>query len=237
MTEKTILVNSFLEASKQNFDIENLPVHALPGLHDHILYQLTKMIPEKSSILELGAGSGAFSKRLYDLGHKITAVDYTQENFRLHGTIPFIKLDLNECFSNSFTERYDCIVAIEIIEHIENPRNFMRECKKLLTPNGLLIFSTPNVDSPSSKDAFLRNGLFSWFSDASYIDNGHITPLTQWYIKNIINENKYTIQLGSSFGSPGRIKLIKKIWLYFIEKLSRTPVHMNGDILVYFLRG
>ncbi|MBT3720052.1 class I SAM-dependent methyltransferase [archaeon] len=39
----------------------------------------------------------------------------------------------------------DNIIAGEIIEHLENPMNFVKECYRVLKQNGLLILTTPNI--------------------------------------------------------------------------------------------
>jgi len=60
--------------------------------------------------------------------------------------VPFIQADLNEPFA--FGRRFDCIVASEIIEHLENPRHFLRECAKVAD---VVVITSPNTDSPASK--------------------------------------------------------------------------------------
>lgn len=42
-------------------------------------------------------------------------------------------------------EKFDYVIIGEIIEHIGNAENFLRECKRVLKPNGKLIGSTPNA--------------------------------------------------------------------------------------------
>lgn len=240
MSENTILVSSYLKTSKENFSLDELPIHAAPGLHDRIFEEIKKILPRDASILELGSGSGAFSRRLMLASYEITAVDYSEENFRLHDTIHFIKMDLNEKFAKKLNQTYDCIVAIELIEHLENPRNFFRECKKLLKPNGFLIFTTPNIDSPISKYLFLRRSCFNHFSDFDYHSSGHITPLSQWYIKNLISENKFKPKHQLSFGKTYLGKnfifvILKKILIFFLKRISKTPDSLNGNLLIYVL--
>lgn len=241
MSENTILVSSYLEKSKENYSLEDLPIHAAPGLHDQVFEKIDGLIPKNSLILELGSGSGAFVRRLKLSGYKPTAVDYSEDNFRLHDSINFIKMDLNEKFSLNFSELYDCIVAIELIEHLENPRNFFRECKKLLKPNGLLIFTTPNIDSPLSKCLFLRRGYFNHFADEDYRISGHITPLSQWYTKNLIFENGFKSECIFSFGASylGKnyfVRMLKKMLIFFVLMVSKSPRDMNGNLLIYILK-
>ncbi len=238
MTEKTILVDQYISTSKNEFDIENLPIHALPGLHDFVFTKAMELVSLGSTILELASGSGAMAKRLVEAGYIVTASDYVQENFRLHDLIPFISGDLNESFSNKHANLFDCIIAIEIIEHLENPRHFLRECKKLLKPNGLLIFTTPNIDNPVSKAFFVRHGYYQWFSDKNYKTDGHITPISQWLACKIIKEHEFEIVQKTSFGNPfnqiskwPRLKFLAKI----IQNLN-VEKGMDGELAVYILK-
>ncbi len=42
---------------------------------------------------------------------------------------------------------FDCITAGELIEHLENPEKFIKECKRILKQGGVLIITTPNKKS------------------------------------------------------------------------------------------
>lgn len=53
--------------------------------------------------------------------------------------------DMKQAFDG---RAFDAIIAGEIIEHLENPHAFLRDCRSLLDTNGRLILSTPNPNSP-----------------------------------------------------------------------------------------
>ncbi|MFH1424491.1 MAG: methyltransferase domain-containing protein [archaeon] len=57
----------------------------------------------------------------------------------------FVQQDLNET-PYSFRSGYaDCITASEVIEHLERPYDFLKECHRILKPKGKLLLSTPNA--------------------------------------------------------------------------------------------
>lgn len=66
-------------------------------------------------------------------------------------------------------KKYDTVIAAEIIEHLENPLQFLRNCRKLLKKGGFIIVSTPNATSL----LYLRNP--SWCVPIKY---GHTLSLT-----------------------------------------------------------
>ena len=62
----------------------------------------------------------------------------------------------------------DVVVAVETIEHLENPRALFREMARVLRPGGYLVVSTPNQISALSILSLVVKGQFVAFQDASY---------------------------------------------------------------------
>lgn len=204
-TSSTILVRHYRDAAlarASNVHYRELAIHALPGLHEYAFEQFSRHCPQGASVLELAAGSGAMSLRLADAGYRVTATDYVAENFRLHETIPFFASDLNRDFAAGREGAHDAVCAMEIIEHLENPRHFVRQCHAVLKPGGMLLLSTPNLDNAASIATFLRGNNFQWFSDADYEHDGHITPLSQWQILKCLAEARLEPIWQGSFGDP-----------------------------------
>jgi len=175
---------------------------------------------------------------MIDLGFKVTATDYVKDNFKLD-SVPFVQADLNNHFSAYFQEKFQAIIASEIIEHLENPRHFARECFNLLHPGGWLLLTTPNVENPLSKARFVRSGTFQWFSEEDYQQEGHMTPLTHFQLSKAFSEAGLHTVLKSSYGDWLRAaKGIPRLRLFakFLQFLSDKPAPPSGEILVMVLR-
>ena len=204
----TIISNPYKRSATQNFDghvntYKGLRIHTLRGLHEHVAGLISEYVGCSGAAVDLGAGSGALAARLNDMGLAPTAVDYVEENFQLHDTIKFLRTDLNGGFADIVGEQFDLVTAVEIIEHLENPRHFLRQAAKLCKPGvGRIILTTPNIDSPVSKAIFCRFGNFSWFADENYVENGHITPLSHWQIRKMFEEIGLDVLHEGSFGNP-----------------------------------
>ncbi len=238
-----VLVAKYRNSSNCGVCIGNnykgLRIHALEGLHDFLGQKIITYFTAGGSILDLGAGTGAMALRLHDMGFKVTAADIVPENYRLHTHIRFVEANFNENLSDIFDTRFDGIVASEIIEHLENPRMFLRNCHKLLSPGGRLIISTPNVDNPVSKASFIVHGNYQWFFDGDYETEGHITPLSQWLLKKCIAESGFKVLWEGSFGNPyestqGWWKM--RLFARMMQMVSNTEKNLNGEIFVAVLQ-
>lgn len=216
---------------------KGLRIHALRGLHEYIGARVTEYFQPQGHVVDLAAGSGAMCVRLADLGLKPLGIDYVSENFKAD-SIPFIQADLNTDFSALLPTSMDAIVASEIIEHLENPRHFARQCYRALRPGGRMILTTPNIQNPGSLASFIRSGRFLWFQDADYASDGHISPLSHWQIKASFEEAGFKFLKTESYGkgstqlegSP-RLALIGKL----ISRMSSLDNAMAGEVFTAIL--
>lgn len=72
----------------------------------------------------------------------------------------------------------DVIVAIEVVEHVENPWAFFRELRRIVRPGGLAIVTTPNPLSARSRRMIAMGGWPPWFEPGCDDDgesHGHLT--------------------------------------------------------------
>ncbi len=238
--EVTVLVDRYRKAAVTNSfptSYKGLGIHALPGLHDFLGTRVVEHFSPGASVLDLAAGTGAMSVRMQDLGFDVTATDYVPENFRAT-SLPFVKSDLNGFFSSDFGRTFDAIVASEIIEHLENPRHFARECFKMLGPGGRLLLLTPNVENPRSKAMFVRSGTFAWFTDRDYEGHGHISPLTQWQLHKVFREAGFRIVWKGSFGESSTVfGWFSRVGLFatLVKLVSAIDGEMDKEIFVAVL--
>jgi SAM-dependent methyltransferase len=150
--------------------------------------------------LDLGAGQGAVSHALKARGFEVTATDVNTSQFRADG-IPCLKLDLNGPLP--FPDAgFDLVMAVEILEHLESPRAFLREIFRVLRPGGLAVVTTPNITSLPSRILFLATGWFDLFvpTRKRLVDpldacaDGHITPLPSWLLRYDLRETGFLIE-------------------------------------------
>ena len=159
---KTSLFNT--ERKKPEY-YKGILIHADSMLHGQAEQLLLRYVSRGVSVIDIGAGAGAFSQRMADLGYEVTALDIDNEKF-IPSEVPFIEADINRGILLTGDKKYDAAFCLEVVEHVENPWSLLREIYRILKPGGLLILSTPNVTSFLSRLIFLCTGQFHQFSDA-----------------------------------------------------------------------
>lgn len=163
------------------------------GLHTEIVNMLVSTDEQVSTVLDIAAGQGALSERLHYIGFDVTASDINEANFKLYKGFAFIKLDLNK--ELELNRKFDSVLAIEIIEHLENPYKLIRDCNNLLNENGTLIISTPNITNYKSRLSFLLFGRFNSFFPSDRVTSGHINPVPMWELKDILEHNGFEVEM------------------------------------------
>ena len=189
-------------------------------------------------VLEFGCGVGFFGKHAVEGGLDYYGTDISEFSVdkakSLHG--PYYG---NEEIDEVDTV-FDCIIAFDVFEHIHDvdiQRLFGIFYKKL-PENGMMIFTTPNPESISTR--FRKE---NWFA---FEDVTHINIQNSKYWEKISRDNNFSIvkvgtdfpwdfQIGKYFGKTQKaaVTLLYKLWLLVFGPVSSN---MKGDNLVFVLR-
>jgi SAM-dependent methyltransferase len=172
-------------------EYKGIPECTIPGLHAAIFERFAKMIPVGSAVIDLASGVGAWAQRMADHRYEVVACDLHPEISKF----PSKKIDLNEAFSKHFSpDHFAAVTAIEMLEHMENPRHVLREANQILRHGGYLFLSTPNASGLHSRLKFFFTGHFAMFDDEQYHSIGHIRPLTYWELDKILGETGFSVK-------------------------------------------
>jgi polyprenyldihydroxybenzoate methyltransferase / 3-demethylubiquinol 3-O-methyltransferase len=111
-------------------------------------------ILEGIKILEVGCGGGILTKPLSNLKAEITALEPSEkliETARLNVKNPNVSFlnELIENHSQNNKEKYDAVVASEVLEHIQDQKSFLSACVDSLKPGGSIFITTMNKTQPS----------------------------------------------------------------------------------------
>ncbi len=100
-------------------------------------------------ILDIGCGGGLLSEPMSRLGAKVTGIDASDKNIKvakLHSKKNNLQIDYFCSSPEKFNtkDKFDVILNMEIVEHVEDVNFFLKSCSKLLKKNGLMFVATLN---------------------------------------------------------------------------------------------
>ncbi|HBB53422.1 MAG TPA: bifunctional 3-demethylubiquinol 3-O-methyltransferase/2-polyprenyl-6-hydroxyphenol methylase [Legionellales bacterium] len=100
------------------------------------------------SVLDLGCGGGILTEALAKLGAQLTGIDIEPDLIEVaknHAQENHLKIDYHAMPVQAYQDKkFDVIVCMEMLEHVDSPDSIIQECKRLLKPNGILFLSTIN---------------------------------------------------------------------------------------------
>ena len=162
-------------------------------------------------ILDIGCGGGLISEPMARLGANVTGIDASEKNIKvasLHSEKNKLKINyLNKSPEQLDSQKkYDIILSLEIIEHVDNVDTYLKSCEKLLKKNGLMFTATLNRTLTSYLKAIIgAEYILRWLPIGTHDWNKFLTPEE---LENIAKKNNFSIkeQVGVKFN------LLTKLW-------------------------
>ncbi len=105
---------------------------------------------EGLKVLDIGCGGGLLSEPLTRLGASVVGIDAGEKNIRiaaLHAGQSGLAIDYRATTAEALaagTERFDIVLNMEVVEHVDNVPLYMKSCAELVAPGGLLFTATIN---------------------------------------------------------------------------------------------
>jgi 2-polyprenyl-6-hydroxyphenyl methylase/3-demethylubiquinone-9 3-methyltransferase len=105
-------------------------------------------------LLDIGCGGGLIAEPMARLGASVTAVDAAEPNIKtakVHAEEQGLTIDYRHGTAEQLLEQgkaqFDVVLNLEVVEHVAEPDQFLRDCAKLLKPGGLMIVASINRTS------------------------------------------------------------------------------------------
>ena len=151
------------------------------------------------SILDIGCGGGLISEPMARLGAKVTGIDASEKNIKvaqLHAKQNGLDIEyLNKSPEQLDQKRkFDIILNLEIVEHVDNVKLYVETCHKLLKKNGLMFTATLNRTLTSYFKAILgAEYILRWLPIGTHDWNKFLKPEE---LEKYLNESKFnTVEL------------------------------------------
>lgn len=169
------------------------PLHMLnPCRLDYIVTQIATQFGrdlkaprpfEGLRLLDIGCGGGLLSEPMARLGATVVGADAAERNIpvaQLHAEQSGLAIDYRHCAAEDIAaagERFDVVLAMEIIEHVSDPQGFVKTCAELLDQGGLMIMSTLNRNPKSYMMAiFGAERVMRWLPVGTHDWKKFVTP-------------------------------------------------------------
>ena len=132
--------------------------------------------------MDIGCGGGLISEPMSRLGASVTGIDASEKNISIaktHSKKSGLKIDyINTSPENlKETKRYDVILNLEIVEHVDNVEFYIQSCQKLLKKNGLMFTATLNRSLTSYVKAIIgAEYILRWLPIGTHDWNKFLRP-------------------------------------------------------------
>ena len=100
----------------------------------------------RGELVDVGCGPGAFLARAQSVGYSVTGIDFDREAVEQARSVVgdhVYTLSLEE-FLEKTDRRYDVVTFFEVLEHMDNPLEFMSAIRRVLKDGGHIALSVPN---------------------------------------------------------------------------------------------
>ena len=149
---------------------------------------------ENLQILDIGCGGGLISEPMARLGGNVTGIDAAEKNIKV-ASMHSKKNNLNISYLNKSPEqlkekeKFDIILNLEIVEHVENLDLYLQSCYNLLKKNGLMFTATINRTFTSYIKAIIgAEYVLRWLPIGTHDWNKFIKPEE---LQKMLNEKNF----------------------------------------------
>ncbi|TAK04871.1 class I SAM-dependent methyltransferase [Patescibacteria group bacterium] len=143
------------------------------GIRENKVASWMRDVPKAGRVLDIGSGSGALSEMLLSLGFRnLQPCDiHDYRSSPAAQALPFTQWDANHDRLPFADGSVDGVIALQMLEHVENPWHAVREFARVLKVGGRCVISIPHGFSLPSRLRFLRSGNVIGFN----LRNNHIS--------------------------------------------------------------
>ena len=174
-----IRIEYIIENIKKYFEIKKNKADFLEGLN----------------ILDIGCGGGLISEPMSRLGANVTGIDASEKNIniaQLHAKKSGLQIDYINASPEELNEveKFDVILNLEIIEHVDNVNLYIKSCSKLLKKRGLMFTATLNRSFISYVKAIIgAEYILRWLPIGTHDWNKFLKPEE---LENFLSQEKFS---------------------------------------------
>jgi len=175
-------------------------------------------------LADVGCGTGGLVREVRGRFAGIVGIDAVRYD-GLPADVTFVRADLDTGRLPLDDASADVTAAVEVIEHLENPRAFVRELTRITRPGGWIVITTPNQLSALSLLTLVVKGRFSAFQERDY--PAHRTALLEIDLRRIAAECGLE-DVHVEYTRRGRVPLTA--WHYPASVAALAPRRLSDNL-------
>ena len=180
----------------------------------------------QGTLADVGCGTGDLWRATAGRFSRCIGVDAVRYD-GLPDAVEFRAADLDRARLPLDDGSVDAAAAVEVIEHLENPRAFCRELTRITKPGGWVVVTTPNQVSAVSLLTLTLKGRFGAFQDSEY--PAHRTALLPIDLERIAAECGLR-EVALAFTGWGRVPLTP--WHYPAGLAAMWPRGLSDNVVM-----
>jgi SAM-dependent methyltransferase len=160
--------------------------------------------PPPKRVLDAGCASGYIALLLMGAGHRVTGIELNPQmasEARALG-VEVLEHDLEEPLPLA-PASFDAVHACEVLEHLFDTEGFLRELRRVLVPGGVLILSTPNLNSLANRGRVLAGRpLPMWGAFPADRHGGHVRVLNAAKVAELLRRTGFRASVVTGINQP-----------------------------------
>ena len=162
----------------------------------HSSHEFVKLaVGRGHDVLDVGCGEGFLAEQIQQIGNQVTGIDVLPTAKRQEAFGGYIQGDLEHGIDADTPAlrgaEFDKVLLLDVLEHLRVPERLLRDCRRLLKPNGHLIVSVPNIANITVR-LMLLFGRFH-YTERGILDKTHLRFFTRKTARRLLESNGYRI--------------------------------------------
>jgi len=192
-----------------------------------------KTIKDNSLILDIGSGQGDLIRHLVNEKNcKVIGIDKNVKTISSKN-IEFVSCDLNKELPNLDYFKFDYILFLDVIEHLENPEDFLKKLYEKISENEKIeiIISTPNISFFIIRFMLLF-GFFN-YGKRGILDKTHTRLFTFQSFKKLIEESNYNIVTTTGIPAPFPLAIGENLLSKILINFNKLAINIWRSFFSY----
>ncbi len=171
---------------------------------------------QKARVLDLGCGNGAFARNIARLGYDVVGIDPSKSGIeQAQSSSVACLFEVGSAYDNLLEKygEFDCVVSLEVVEHLYSPKEFAKNVFRVLKPGGVGIISTPYHGYIKNLTLAVTGKLDAHFT--ALWDHGHIKFWSVSTLTQLLESQGLNIE---GFQFAGRVRFLAKSMVAVVSK-------------------